>query len=78
MDDTQPAAENSPRQGVSRRALLTGSAGAAVVGVGLGAGAVALAHHSNGAQLWPTPTRADAAPVGGLHLQFGSDAATEV
>jgi hypothetical protein len=78
VDDTQPAAESSPREGVSRRALLTGSAGAAVVGVGLGAGAVALAHHSNGAQLWPTPTRADAAPVGGLHLQFGSDAATEV
>ena len=64
---------------ISRRALLTTGAAAAIVGAGAGAGALALlGSPGRGPGLWTRPDQSGAQPVGGLHLQFGKDASTEV
>src|SRR6201987_5342050 len=55
--------------GISRRRLLTRGAVSVALGAGLGGGAPAL---------WYQPDRSGPPPVGGLHLQFGKNAATEV
>lgn len=62
--------------GVSRRTLLVGG-GSAILGAGLG-GAGASLLSAPGPSLWTRPAAQGAPPVGGLHLQFGSDAAREV
>src|SRR6202035_5902570 len=50
-----------------------------IVGAGIGAGGVALLGSPNrGPSLWARPDQSGAQPVGGLHLQFGKDASTEV
>jgi 3',5'-cyclic AMP phosphodiesterase CpdA len=65
--------------GISRRTLLTTGAAAAIVGAGIGAGGVALlGSPGRGPSLWTQPTQNGAQPVGGLHVQFGKDASTEV
>src|SRR6201992_1234572 len=65
--------------GISRRALLTTGATAAIVGAGAGAAGVALlGSPGRGPSLWSRPDQSGAQPVGGLHLQFGKDASTEV
>ncbi|BDB43210.1 hypothetical protein Mkiyose1665_40860 [Mycobacterium kiyosense] len=69
---------DDPEQaGVSRRALLGTGAAAAVLGAGAGVGGAALLW-SKSPGVWVRPDRTGAPPVGGLHLQFGRDAATEV
>ncbi len=78
MSETQPAPIDTTA-GVSRRTLLTTGAASALVGAGLGAGgAVLLQSPSPGPQPWLRADRGDAPRVGGLHLQFGSDASSEV
>ena len=73
---------DNPAPGISRRRLLTTSAVSAALGAGIGGGAVltgaALWPHRQAIDLWRQPDRNGAPPVAGLHLQFGSDAATEV
>ena len=65
--------------GISRRALLTTGATAAIVGAGAGAAGVALlGSPGRGPSLWSRPDQSGAQPIGGLHLQFGKDASTEV
>jgi hypothetical protein len=71
--------EPEQRAGVSRRTLLATGTAAAIVGAGIGAGGVALLRPSGrGPSLWTQPQQSGAQPVGGLHLQFGKDASTEV
>jgi 3',5'-cyclic AMP phosphodiesterase CpdA len=66
-------------RGVSRRTLLTTGAASALVGAGVGVGGAALLQsRSGGPQPWLRPDRSDAPRVGGLHLQFGTDASSEV
>jgi 3',5'-cyclic AMP phosphodiesterase CpdA len=81
MDEEPKPADSgdvSP-SGISRRALLTTGAAAAVIGAGVGAGGVALLRTpAHGPTLWMRPDRSGAEPVHGLHLQFGKNAATEV
>ena len=67
--------DDSP--GVSRRTLLT-TGGAALLGAGAGVGAALLWSHDQTPGVWYQPDRNGAPPVGGLHLQFGKDAGTEV
>ncbi|ORV99571.1 purple acid phosphatase family protein [Mycobacterium kyorinense] len=62
--------------GISRRTVLT-TGTAAILGVGVG-GAAATLLQSRGPALWTQPGRSGAPPVGGLHLQFGKHAASEV
>lgn len=62
--------------GIRRRTLLAAGA-AAILGVGVG-GAGATLLRPSGAGLWAQPDRSGAPPVGGLHLQFGKDAARQV
>ena len=58
---------------------MTTGAVATIVGAGLGAGGVALLRSpGRGPSLWTRPAQSGAQPVGGLHLQFGKDASTEV
>lgn len=65
-------------RGISRRRLLTTAATSAVLGgVGVG-GASVLWSRPSGSGVWYQPDRSGAPPVGGLHLQFGRNAATEV
>src|SRR5271166_6123196 len=65
--------------GIRRRTLLTTGAAAAIVGAGVGAAGVALlGTPGRGPSLWTRPDQSGAQPVGGLHLQFGKDASTEV
>src|SRR5271165_4559449 len=65
--------------GIRRRTLLTTGAAAAIVGAGVGAAGVALlGTPGHGPSLWTRPDQSGAQPVGGLHLQFGKDASTEV
>ena len=79
VDEPPPAGDETPEAGVSRRRLLTTSAATTIIGAGLGAGAVALlGPPGHGPSLWTQPAQRGAQPVGGLHLQFGKDAATEV
>src|ERR1700684_434808 len=78
-DESQPESNGSPAPGISRRMLLTTGAATTIVGAGLGAGAVALfGSTGRGPGLWTQPDRSGAQPVGGLHLQFGRDASSEV
>ncbi|OSC37881.1 purple acid phosphatase family protein [Mycobacterium decipiens] len=75
----QPVDEHSLPAGVSRRRLLTTGAASAVLGIGMGAGGAALlSSRRRGPTVWNRPDRSGAAPVGGLHLQFGKNASTEV
>jgi Purple acid Phosphatase, N-terminal domain/Calcineurin-like phosphoesterase len=63
---------------VSRRTLIVGGT-SAIVGVGVGAStATLLTHDRTGPTLWQRPDRSGAPRVGGLHLQYGADASTEV
>src|ERR1700739_1172791 len=65
--------------GIRRRTLLTTGAAAAIVGAGVGAAGVALLGTPGRApSLWTQPDQSGAQPVGGLHLQFGKDASTQV
>jgi 3',5'-cyclic AMP phosphodiesterase CpdA len=67
------------RPGLSRRTLLTTGAASAIVGAGLGFGGATLAEQrARGPQVWLRPDTSGAPRVGGLHLQFGSDASSEV
>ena len=78
--DPEPAdgAQSHP-QGFGRRTLLMTGAASAIVGAGVGlAGAEVVTSHMRGPALWPRPNGTDAPRVGGLHLQFGRDASTEV
>jgi 3',5'-cyclic AMP phosphodiesterase CpdA len=76
MSETEPAPADT---GVSRRALLTTGAASALVGAGVGVGgAVLLPSRSHAPQPWTRGDRSDAPRVGGLHLQFGADASSEV
>ncbi len=63
---------------VTRRRLLTTGAVSAALGVSLGGGAVLLGSRPQGPMAWLQPDRHGAPPVGGLHLQFGRNAGTEV
>ena len=86
MSDTEPAPGEKIEEkrgettaGVSRRTLLTTGAASALVGAGVGVGgAVLLQSRNGGPQPWLRPDRSDAPRVGGLHLQFGADASSEV
>ncbi len=73
--------ERNPPPGISRRRLLT-TAAAALLGAeaGLGVATVLWSRHSHhwGSDVWYQPDRNGAPPVAGLHLQFGTNAATEV
>ena len=63
---------------VSRRTLIVGGT-SALVGAGVGAGATGfLAGDRTGPALWQRGDRSGAPRVGGLHVQFGADAASEV
>ncbi|WP_374111255.1 purple acid phosphatase family protein [Nocardia sp. JCM 34519.1] len=79
MDENEqsPGIAAEPRR-FNRRTLFGAAGAAAVVGgaAGIGGGAV-LFGKTSGPDLWRRPDRAGAPRVGGLHLQFGSDAATE-
>jgi len=68
--------DDSP--GISRRRLLTTGAVSAVAGAGIGVGGAALLWSHPHAGVWYQPDRNGAPPVGGLHLQFGRNASTEV
>jgi hypothetical protein len=79
VDEPQPADDETPVAGINRRRLLTTGAATTIVGAGLGAGAVALfGPPGHGPSLWTQPAQRGAQPVGGLHLQFGKDASTDV
>jgi hypothetical protein len=66
-------------EGFSRRTLLTAGAASAIVGAGVGIGGAALLQPDvRGPHVWARGDRSDAPRVGGLHLQFGKDASTEV
>src|ERR1700731_5242847 len=88
MPETEPAPTDAPAPayatggatgGVSRRTLLTTGAASALVGAGAGVGgAVLLQSRCPAPQPWSRADRSDAPRVGGLHLQFGSDASSEV
>ncbi|HEY1842902.1 MAG TPA: fibronectin type III domain-containing protein [Mycobacterium sp.] len=79
VENPQPAVDEAPVSGISRRRLLTTGAATTLIGAGLGVGgAVLLGSPGHGPSLWTRPDRSGAQPVGGLHLQFGKDASTEV
>jgi hypothetical protein len=61
----------------NRRTLLVTGAASAVVGAGVGIGGATLLA-SGGPHLWSPPDGHNAPRVGGLHLQFGGDAGTEI
>src|SRR5947209_763655 len=78
-EEASPTSNTAPAPGLSRRTRLTTGAATTIVGAGLGAGAVALfGSPGRGPSLWTRPDRSGAQPVGGLHLQFGRDASSEV
>ncbi|MDI3315144.1 MAG: metallophosphoesterase family protein [Mycobacterium sp.] len=79
-EDPQPAdGDDAGPSGIRRRTLLTTGAASALAGAGLGLGGAALLpSRPHGLTLWPRPSRNGAPPVSGLHLQFGTNAATEV
>jgi len=63
---------------VSRRTLIVGGT-SAIVGGGVGAGVAGfVASDRTGPTLWQRGDRSDAPRVGGLHLQYGADASSEV
>ncbi|CAM4425155.1 Calcineurin-like phosphoesterase [Mycobacterium basiliense] len=78
-DDGRKRPRQPPSAGISRRRLLTTSAASAVIGAGVGAGGAAFVRSPHiGPGVWYQPDGSGAPPVGGLHLQFGKNAATEV
>lgn len=62
---------------ISRRTVLVGGS-SAILGAGLGGAGATLLGARSGPDLWTRPSGHGAPPVGGLHLQFGNDAAREV
>jgi len=63
---------------VSRGTLIVGGT-SAIVGAGVGAAIAGLVTADRpGPTLWHRADRSGAPPVNGLHLQYGSDAASEV
>jgi hypothetical protein len=72
--------ESQEAQRVTRRTVLGAGVASAVGGAALGAGAVALTDRRPhaGPEPWPRADQRGGPRVGGLHLQFGSDAATSV
>ena len=63
---------------VSRRTLIVGGT-SAIVGAGVGAGVAGfVASDRTGPTLWQRGDRSGAPRVGGLHLQYGADASSEV
>lgn len=77
--DRGDGAGDSARPTLRRRTVIGAAVVSAMGGAALGAGAVALtSSRTSGTDAWPRPDRDGAAPVGGLHLQFGGDASTEV
>src|ERR1700722_16131964 len=71
--------DEPPEHPITRRGLLTTTAFSAVLGASVGAaGASMVWSHPHGPTMWNQPDRSGAAPVGGLHLQFGKNASTEV
>src|ERR1700739_3658767 len=82
MSETDPLPSDKVEDrtgGISRRTLLTTGAASALVGAGVGVGGVVLLQsRSGGPQPRLRPRRSDAPRVGGLHLQFGADASSEV
>ncbi len=64
--------------GITRRRLLTTGAASLTLGAGVGGGAALVWSHPHGPGVWYQPDRTGAPPVGGLHLQFGKNAGTEV
>ncbi|QUR67190.1 purple acid phosphatase family protein [Mycobacterium spongiae] len=79
-DETQQHADGvAPPPGINRRKLLTTGAASAFLGMGVGVGGAALLWpRRHDPTVWYQPDTNGAAPVGGLHLQFGANAATEV
>jgi 3',5'-cyclic AMP phosphodiesterase CpdA len=78
-DDNTPAKAAAKPPGVSRRTLLTTAAASAIAGAGVGIGGAALLHEGvHGPHVWLRTDRNGAPRVGGLHLQFGKNAATDV
>jgi hypothetical protein len=73
------AAVDARSPGFSRRALLATGAPSAVISAGVGIGGVALVSRDvQGPGVRERPDRNGAPPVGGLRLQFGANACTEV
>ncbi|HEY9264997.1 MAG TPA: metallophosphoesterase family protein, partial [Mycobacterium sp.] len=72
--------ESPPQSEISRRALITTGTASALVGAGIGVGAAMLArpNPSRAPDVWLRSGAAGAPRVSGLHLQFGSDASTEM
>ncbi|MEB4210526.1 metallophosphoesterase family protein [Mycobacterium sp. 94-17] len=79
-DEPQPAPERADTAAapLTRRRLLTTGAVSAALGAGIGGGAALLWSRPQGTMVWLQPDRRGAPPVGGLHLQFGKNAGTEV
>jgi 3',5'-cyclic AMP phosphodiesterase CpdA len=65
--------------GLSRRTVLTTAAASAIAGAGAGIGGAALLHRAvQGPHVWLRTDRSGAPRVGGLHLEFGKNASTDV
>ncbi|MGB5111963.1 MAG: metallophosphoesterase family protein [Mycobacterium sp.] len=64
--------------GLTRRTVLITSAATALVGTGVGFALGSVTAAGPGPDLWSRPDGLGAPRVGGLHLQFGSDASAEV
>jgi 3',5'-cyclic AMP phosphodiesterase CpdA len=79
-DPERPGGDDPPQPSeITRRRFLTTGAASAIVGTGVGVGGAALLwSHPRGPGVWYQPDRSGAPPVGGLHLQFGKNAGTEV
>lgn len=77
MSEEPEQATERPPAGVSRRTVLATGAVAGVLGVGAGVGGAALLR-SRVPDIWSRPDTSGTPPVGGLHLQFGRDASTEL
>ena len=78
-EETTSATGDARTPGFSRRALLVTGAASAAIGAGAGiGGAVVVRPNVQGSEAWQRPDRNGAPRVGGLHLQFGANASTEV
>jgi 3',5'-cyclic AMP phosphodiesterase CpdA len=78
-ESTTGAAGDARPPGFSRRTLLVTGAASAAIGAGVGLGGAALVRPNGpGLSIWQRPDRTGAPRVGGLHLQFGANASTEV
>ncbi|MCW2687824.1 MAG: hypothetical protein JWR37_2714 [Mycobacterium sp.] len=78
-DNASPEVEDDKPHGFSRRTLFAVGATSAIVGAGAGVGGAALARSGRrGPDFWPRPDRSAAPRVGGLHVQFGANASSDV